>query len=337
MTLIPIGSPIVSIAAAQLTPEAARRLTDEVKADVAALWAKLLRLYEGGAHVALGYSSWASYFETEFAQTGTRGYQLLDAARVRGLLADSTMVESLNERQARALRPLLDVPDDLRAVYTDLRAQYGDAVTAEVIRRAVQSRLGGDERRAAQAARIAAIATPGAFPAGRFPIIVADPGWTFEHVIESRAVENHYATLDLAAICAFTDPAGRSVADLATDDAMLFLWAPNPKILEAGAVIEAWGFAYRTKITWVKDRLGLGYYVRDQDESLLIARRGTFPVPAEPDRPPSVISAPRPKQHSAKPGIFYEIIETMYPGVGPRLELFARRPRPGWVVWGNEV
>ena len=42
-----------------LSREQARALTDEVKADVIALWVKLLTLYEGGAHTALGYASWS--------------------------------------------------------------------------------------------------------------------------------------------------------------------------------------------------------------------------------------------------------------------------------------
>jgi hypothetical protein len=37
-----------------------------------------------------------------------------------------------------------------------------------------------------------------------------------------------------------------------------------------------------------------------------------------------------------KPERFYELIETMYPGQ-PKLELFARAARPGWVAWGNEL
>jgi hypothetical protein len=54
----------------------ARRLTDEVKADAQRLWAKLLCLYQGGAHTALGYTSWANYCENEFHMRKTRAYQL---------------------------------------------------------------------------------------------------------------------------------------------------------------------------------------------------------------------------------------------------------------------
>ena len=65
----------------------ARRLTDQVKRDASDLWAKLLALYEGGAHFALGYSSWGSYFEREFGGDASQGYRILDAARVQEALA----------------------------------------------------------------------------------------------------------------------------------------------------------------------------------------------------------------------------------------------------------
>jgi N6-adenosine-specific RNA methylase IME4 len=86
---------------------------------------------------------------------------------------------------------------------------------------------------------------------------------------------------------------------------------------------------------WVKDRIGMGWYVRGRHEFLLIARRGDMPTPAEADRPDSVIEAPR-ERHSEKPSAAYDLIERMYPGA-PKVELFARRHRPGWVAWGDEV
>jgi len=49
----------------------------------------------------------------------------------------------------------------------------------------------------------------------------------------------------------------------------------------------------------------------------------------------SVVDARR-GRHSEKPEVFYELIERMYPERS-KLELFARRRRPGWSAWGNEV
>jgi excisionase family DNA binding protein len=53
------------------------------------------------------------------------------------------------------------------------------------------------------------------------------------------------------------------------------------------------------------------------------------------DRIDSVIEAPR-GRHSEKPECVYELIERMY-RLASKLELFARRRRPGWTAWGNEV
>ena len=164
----------------------------------------------------------------------------------------------------------------------------------------------------------------------RYSLLLADPPWRYDHVkTESRAIENHYPTMQLAEICELP------INDICSDDAILFLWATSPMLIEAGAVIKAWGFTYRTCMVWVKDRIGMGFYVRQQHELLLIATRGSIPTPAEADRPSSVIEAPR-HQHSEKPAAVYDIIERMYPAMG-KLELFARAPRAGWDRWGNQA
>jgi N6-adenosine-specific RNA methylase IME4 len=116
---------------------------------------------------------------------------------------------------------------------------------------------------------------------------------------------------------------------------MLFLWVPPAILEQAFAVIHAWGFDYRTNITWVKPSVGMGNYVRQRHEHLLIARRGEFPLPEPAHRPNSIIEAPR-REHSRKPDEAYALIEQMYPEL-PKIELFARYARPGWAAWGNEI
>jgi len=182
--------------------------------------------------------------------------------------------------------------------------------------------------RAAKAAEIAK-QDPGPLTSiGPFPVLYADPPWRYEdNNVPSRAVENHYPTMALEEIKALEVPAA--------DDAVLFLWSTSPKVKEALEVMEAWGFEYRTQMVWVKPSIGMGWYVRQQHEPLLIGRRGKLPVPDEEDRPSSVIEAPR-GAHSAKPPVVYELIERMYPTL-VRVELFARGERKGWASWGNEV
>jgi DNA N-6-adenine-methyltransferase (Dam) len=131
-----------------LTPDAARALTDEVKADAAALWSKLLALYEGGAHTVLGYSSWADYCAAEFDMSQSSAYRMLDAGRVVAELeAHSPNGDSpANEAQARALVPLLNDEVELVEMWRELRAEYGDRLTAEKVRNAVRDRLRLEQR-----------------------------------------------------------------------------------------------------------------------------------------------------------------------------------------------
>lgn len=165
----------------------------------------------------------------------------------------------------------------------------------------------------------------------RYPVIYADPPWRYELPAmggTNRSIENHYPTMTLEEICALP------VSDLATDDAILYLWATAPKLAECFKVIEAWGFQYRTNIVWDKEKIGMGYHARNQHELLLICKRGEIPPPAPGTQPSSVYREAR-GEHSAKPAFYYEMIEGAYPQL-PKIELFCRSPRDGWAVWGNQ-
>jgi N6-adenosine-specific RNA methylase IME4 len=123
------------------------------------------------------------------------------------------------------------------------------------------------------------------------------------------------------------------VSRLAEDDAHLWLWVTNGDIFETGpAVMGAWGFSYRSCLTWIKPRFGLGHYLRNQTEHLLFGVRGRAPVLFKGQG--TWTYAPL-QEHSHKPEEQYAIIERCSPG--PYLELFARRKQPGWHSWGNQV
>jgi N6-adenosine-specific RNA methylase IME4 len=206
----------------------------------------------------------------------------------------------------------------------------------EILRAAQDIRARKAEiRRAERIERLAATcnhSTP--FPSDRrYAVLYADPPWHFEVYNEESGVEraagNHYSTMSLDEICALPVPS------LASPDAALFMWTTVPHLRECFDVLVAWGFEYKTNIVWVKDKIGLGYFVRNQHELLLVATRGDMPSPSPANRPASVITAPR-REHSRKPDQAYELIERMYPEL-PKIELFARHARPGWAAWGNEI
>jgi N6-adenosine-specific RNA methylase IME4 len=165
---------------------------------------------------------------------------------------------------------------------------------------------------------------------GTFAVIYADPAWQYDSSeSDSRVIENQYPTMTLDEIC------NLDVPSITHDDAVLFLWTTSPKLEETFRVLDAWGFTYRTCAVWDKEKMGMGYYFRQQHELLLVATKGKLPTPLPETRPPSVIRFPR-GEHSKKPEVVYLMIEEMYPDL-PKIELFCRSPREGWAVWGNQT
>lgn len=154
-----------------------------------------------------------------------------------------------------------------------------------------------------------------------FHTILADPPWD-----SPTQRIHHYPVMTLDRIAALP------VGQLAAPDAHLWLWVTNGNWRQQATIMEAWGFSYRSCLTWIKPRFGMGAYLRNQTEHLLFGVRGRAPIQFRGQG--TWLYAPV-QEHSHKPEEQYAIIERCSPG--PYLELFARRPRLGWSSWGNEV
>jgi N6-adenosine-specific RNA methylase IME4 len=142
----------------------------------------------------------------------------------------------------------------------------------------------------------------------------------------SRGAERHYPLMTFEQICALP------VERVAAPNGHCWLWVTNASLPLGPQVMEAWGFRYRGCLTWIKNRYGLGQYLRTQTEHLLLGVRGKAPIQFRGQG--TWFYAPV-QAHSQKPAEQFAIIERCSPG--PYLELFARRRQPGWDVWGNEV
>jgi N6-adenosine-specific RNA methylase IME4 len=158
--------------------------------------------------------------------------------------------------------------------------------------------------------------------------IMADPPW-MKNQRGARGASQFYELMPLERI------KNMPVGDLAEDNAACWLWVTNSTIDEGHEVLRAWGFEPKSILTWFKFRpqLGLGNYLRNDTEHVLLGIKGKFPIGVK--NQPSWFIAPTDKQHSRKPDEFFNIAERCYPG--PYLELFARRRYPGWDAWGNEI
>lgn len=171
----------------------------------------------------------------------------------------------------------------------------------------------------------------------KFGVIYADPPWSFEVYSgkgKQRSADRHYDTMSLDDIKALP------IAQLAADDCALLLWSVWPEIPGAMAVIEAWGFTYKTAgFIYVKEtknsnglHWGMGYWTRANTEPCLLATRGS---PKRQARDVHQVLMSPVGEHSRKPEEASARIERLLPG--PYLELFGRRPMVGWTVWGNQI
>lgn len=167
-------------------------------------------------------------------------------------------------------------------------------------------------------------------PNRKYSVLYVDPPWQYEYSkSHSREIENNYPTMELDKIKTM------DINKVVDNNCVIFMWATSPKLSEAIEVLEAWDFTYKTCAVWVKDKIGMGYYFRQQHELLLVATKGNPVLSAPTDRISSVLEYPRGK-HSAKPVELYDIIDNMYPGI-IKLELFSRgNDRENWMVWGYE-
>ncbi|HEV7284541.1 MAG TPA: MT-A70 family methyltransferase [Kaistia sp.] len=190
------------------------------------------------------------------------------------------------------------------------------------------------EKKAKRAGREAALAVKQrALPEKRYGVIYSDCEWQFQPYSREggmdRAADNHYPTTST------NDLVLRDVGKIAAEDCVLFHWATAAMLKAALRVMEGWGFEYKSHVIWGKDRIGTGYWSRNKHELLLIGTRGNVPAPAMGEQWESLIVAPV-GEHSAKPDVFYELIEAYFPNL-PKIELNARRARPGWDAWGLEA
>ena len=166
-----------------------------------------------------------------------------------------------------------------------------------------------------------------AVQAGGYRCIVADPPWNEKG--GSRGADKKYAlmkTPDILRVM-LQAPCWKPL-----DDAHLWLWTTSNFLKDGIWLLEALGFRYVTFAVWVKPSIGIGQYLRLRHEPILLGVRGRMHT--QDLGVDSVIEAPR-GAHSEKPDESFRRIERVSPG--PRLEMFSRKDRVGWDVWGNET
>jgi len=173
----------------------------------------------------------------------------------------------------------------------------------------------------------------------KFSTVLADPPWQFQNRTGKMAPEHkrlsRYPTMTLQEI------KDLPVEAIVNDTAHLYLWVPNALLPDGLQVMENWGFTYKTNLIWYKirkdggpDRRGVGFYFRNVTEVILFGVRGKNVRTLQPGRSQENLISSMKREHSRKPDEQYNLIESC--SSGPFIELFARGPRKGWFVWGNQ-
>ncbi len=158
----------------------------------------------------------------------------------------------------------------------------------------------------------------------KYSTVVADPPWQFRR--QPRSVSPGYKLLTLDEIKRIP------LKDISKENSHLYLWIPNAFIKEGVEVMQAWGFEYKTVITWAKHQIGVGNHFRNSTEQILFGVRGRLPLLRRDLR--TWFLADR-RQHSRKPDEFYRLVESASPA--PRIDIFSREKREGWDQWGDQI
>ena len=173
------------------------------------------------------------------------------------------------------------------------------------------------------------------FPTKKFKIILVDPPWQYNEDWGNGSFKHTYQGMNLE------DIKNLPVQQITDDECHLYLWVTNPFIKEGLEVCKAWGFEYKTLITWIKTykdgtpEMGMGYYFRSCTEHIIFAVKGKMKIKNKVTR--NMFKAVNDRTlHSSKPDCVKKMIVECS-GDLPRIELFARQKVEGWDVWGNEA
>jgi N6-adenosine-specific RNA methylase IME4 len=175
------------------------------------------------------------------------------------------------------------------------------------------------------------------FPDKKYNCIVADPPWPMKRNVGSlypgatntppmKAKPLDYPVMAVSEIAALPVP------DIAAKGCHLYLWTTQRFLRDAYTILDMWGFKQGAILVWSKPPKGVvGTWVCSA-EFCIFARRGVL---KHKQKHIGTVFEWKRRKHSEKPEQFQDLVETISPG--PYIELFARRQREGWDVWGNEV
>jgi len=160
----------------------------------------------------------------------------------------------------------------------------------------------------------------------QFSTIVLDPPWPYDGEYDPKGHRGTppYPVMSVDEIKAMKIPAA--------PDCILWLWTTNAFLHESFHMLESWAFVPKTVLTWAKDSIGLGKWLRGQTEHCIAAVKGNPKIRLASQ---STLLQARAREHSRKPDAFYHLVDSLCEG--PKLDYFGRQKRDGWTLYGTSA
>ena len=227
-----------------------------------------------------------------------------------------------NTSQVNHFEKLKDNKDVVEDVITEAEENDDLPTRTEVLRRVkINNRVGDLEKQKAQINKnnISSVS-------GFYDVIIIDPPWNYGDDYDpiTRRGTVDYPTMSIEQI--------KDLAMPHQKDCCLWLWTTQKHICYAFDILKYWGFEYKVTLTWVKNKMGLGKWLRSKTEFCILGIKGKpyFNLTNQT----TVLSADV-REHSRKPDEFYDMVKKL--NTGRMLDYFSREKRDGFDSYGNDI
>jgi N6-adenosine-specific RNA methylase IME4 len=167
-------------------------------------------------------------------------------------------------------------------------------------------------------------------PENGFRVIVVDPPWHIQKIkrkVRPNQKRVDYPMLSLNSIKKI------NISDISADKSICFLWTIDKYLFDSREVLEGWGFNYHCTMAWNKTN-GISIYgFNRRVEFVIVGLKGKH-EPCPKRKTIHTAFTAKSERHSAKPDEFYKLLDVL---PDPKIDVFARKSRKGWQIWGNEV
>jgi len=172
-----------------------------------------------------------------------------------------------------------------------------------------------------------------------YNLLVIDPPWPKKKGGIRSARPNQgrsldYQTLSIIEIFALLDA---KIFPLTLTPHTVFMWATEEFLTDCEHQMTSRSYKRHARLIWNKTNgVAPAFSVRFSHEYLLWFYKPKFtPVHPSCRGKFTTVFTEKPREHSRKPDIAYNMIKEMFPDA-TRLDVFSREDRPGWDVWGDE-